>query len=115
MIKVTIAEDAAVISSVTDKYTPSLRMAWAQENEFARGYCLFDMSGEIVFVRDNDSIFELLIRAALNYLDNRGVKESFCANVEYTGKLKSLGFVKDEGIAKVNIREFFKPCCEGRR
>ncbi len=110
MIRVIVVDNEKIIESV---FTPAenMLMAWAQENEKNSGYCIFKKTGEIVAVKDNDNVFELLIRATLNYLDLNGVGTGFSKNEELFGELKKLGFTQKENICEVDIKSFFKPCC----
>lgn len=110
MIRVTVIDDKRIIESV---FSPAegMLMAWAQENEKNSGYCIFKKSGEIVAVKDNDNVFELLIRATLNYLDLNGVATGFSHNKELFADLKKLGFTQKETSCEVDIKTFFKPCC----
>ena len=62
---------------------------------------------------DKDNIFELLIRATLNYLDINGVKRGWCTEEKFFSELKKLGFKEFENGYDVNTEEFFKPCCSG--
>ena len=109
MIRVTVIDDKRIIESV---FSPAddMLMAWAQENEKNAGYCIFKNSGEIVEVRDNDNVFELLVRATLNYLDLNGVSTGFSHNEELFADLKKLGFAQKETSCEVDIKTFFKPC-----
>ena len=111
MIRVTVIDNEIIIKSVFENVTDSTLMAWAQENEKNSGYCIFKNTGEIVAVKDNDNVFELLIRATLNYLDLNGIERGFSENEELFGDLKKLGFTQKENICEVNITTFFKPCC----
>ena len=86
-------------------------MAWAQENEQNSGYCIFTKSGQIIAVKDNDNTFELLIRATLNYLDLNGIEVGFSQNDELFIGLKKLGFTQKGSCCEVDIKSFFKPCC----
>ncbi len=110
MIRVTIIDDKRIIESV---FSPAedMLMAWAQENEKNAGYCIFKKTGEIVAVKDNDNVFELLIRATLNYLDLNGVGIGFSKNEMLFNDLKKLGFSQKETSCEVDIKTFFKPCC----
>ena len=110
MIRVIVIDNEKIIGSV---FSPAenMLMAWAQENEKNSGYCIFKKTGEIVAVKDNDDVFELLIRATLNYLDLNGAKTGFSKNEELFGELKKLGFTQKETICDVDIKSFFKPCC----
>lgn len=110
MIRVTVIGDERIIKSV---FSPAdgMLMAWAQENEKNSGYCIFKKSGEIVAVKDNDNVFELLIRATLNYLDLNGVAIGFSENETLFADLKKLGFIQKENSCEVDIENFFKPCC----
>ena len=110
MIRVTVIDDKRIIESV---FTPAedMLMAWAQENEKNSGYCIFKKTGEIVAVKDNDDVFELLIRATLNYLDLNGVGIGFSENEELFEGLEKLGFSQKSKACEVDIKTFFKPCC----
>ena len=110
MIRVTVIDNEKIIESV---FSPAedMLMAWAQENEKNSGYCIFKKTGEIVAVKDNDNVFELLIRATLNYLDLNGVSRGFCENEELFADLKKLGFSQKGNSCEVDIKTFFKPCC----
>lgn len=111
MIRVNIVEDERIIKSVTKKGNDGLLLAWAQENEKSPGHCVFTKTGEILEVVDNDEVFELLIRAALNCLDLRDAKTAFSKNELLYTELKKLGF-KDSGKrVETDIKTFFKPCC----
>lgn len=110
MIRVTIIEDKRIIGSVFE-YADDMLMAWAQENEKNSGYCIFTKNGQIIAVTDNDNIFELLIRATLNYLDLNGVATGFSQNEELFADLKKLGFTQKGTSCEVDIKAFFKPCC----
>lgn len=111
MIRVNIVTDERVIRSITDISPDGLRLAWAQENEKALGYCAFTAAGEILLVSENTQYFELLIRAALNHLDLNGVKNAVCRDADLNKKLCALGFCEKGEIAEVSIADFFKPCC----
>ena len=111
MIRVTVIDDIRIIASVSDKAGEDTLMAWAQENEKSPGHCIFSKSGEIFEVDDKDNVFELLIRATLNYLDLNGVKRGFSENESLFPELKRLGFAEKDGISEVDITTFFKPCC----
>ena len=111
MIKVTIISEKAVVESIAGSSGENIRVAWAQENEKNSGYCVFDESGEIISVKDNDDVFELLIRSVLNHLDLLGVKTAVCKNEELKNELKKLGFTVTENGCETDIKAFFKPCC----
>ena len=111
MIRVTVIDDTRIIKSVSDIEGDGILMAWAQENEKSPGHSIFSKMGEIFEVEDKDDVFELLIRATLNYLDLNGVKRGFCKNESYFAELKRLGFAEKDGICEVDITMFFKPCC----
>ncbi len=110
MIRVTVIDNEKIIESV---FSPAedMLMAWAQENEKNSGYCIFKKSGEIVAVIDKDDVFELLIRATLNYLDLNGADTGFSENEELFSELKKLGFTQKGKSCEVDIKTFFKPCC----
>lgn len=110
MIRVTIIDDKRIIGSVFE-YADDMLMAWAQENEKNSGYCIFKKTGEIVAVIDKDDVFELLIRATLNYLDLTGIAVGYSQNEELFSDLKKLGFTQKETSCDVDIKAFFKPCC----
>ena len=112
MIRVTVIDDARIIASVYDKAGEDTLMAWAQENEKSPGHSIFSKSGEIFEVADKDDVFELLIRATLNYLDLNGVKRGYSKNETLFPELKRLGFTEKDGICEVDITTFFKPCCK---
>ncbi len=111
MIRVTVVDDLRIIKSVSDIEENGVLMAWAQENEKSPGHCIFSRDGEIFTVVDNDNVFELLIRATLNYLDLNGVKRGCCKNEAIFDGLKRLGFTEKDGVCEVDITTFFKPCC----
>jgi len=111
MIRVTVIDDDRIIKSVSDMAGDNVLMAWAQENEKSPGHCIFSGDGEIFTIVDNDNVFELLVRATLNYLDLNGVKRGFCKNEALFPELKRLGFTEKDGICEVDITTFFKPCC----
>ncbi len=111
MIRVNIIDDIRIIQSITKNCDENALVAWAQENEKKSGFCVFDVNGEIKEVIDNDNVFELLIRATLNYLDLRGVKEGYSSNETLFKDLKKLGFIQENSRVKVDIPTFFKPCC----
>ena len=111
MIRVTIVDDARIIKSVSSIEGDNIAMAWAQENEKSPGHCIFSKNGEIFSVLDNDDVFELLIRATLNYLDLNGIEKGYSKNEALFDGLVRLGFTKKENVCEVNIKEFFKPCC----
>lgn len=114
MIRVTITDNIDIINSVFDNAQDDSRMAIACENEKNTGYFLFYKDGELKEFIDNDNIFELLVRAALNHLDLKGVEKAYSLNGEMQKKLLLLGFKKEEEKATVNIKEFFKPCSDCR-
>ena len=111
MIRVTIIDDARIIGSVSEKSGDGILMAWAQENEKSPGHCIFSKTGEIFDILDNDNVFELLVRATLNYMDLNGVKRGFCRNELILDELAVIGFVKKDNLCEVDIEAFFKPCC----
>jgi len=111
MIRVTIIDDERIIKSVSDISGDGVLMAWAQENEKSPGHCIFSREGEIFSIVDRDDVFELLVRATLNYLDLQGVKKGFCKNEAVLDGLKHLGFTEKDGVCEVDITTFFKPCC----
>lgn len=111
MIRVTITDSKDIISSVFDNAKDGSRMAIACENEKNTGYFLFHKDGELNDYIDNDNIFELLVRSALNHLDLNGVEEAYSESLKMEKQLLILGFKKDGERATVNIKEFFKPCC----
>ncbi len=111
MIRVNIIENKAVIDSIVDNADENTLVAWAQEDEKSHGYCVFDKSGEIKEVIEKEDVFELLIRATLNSLDLRGVKEGYCNKKSLFPKLKMLGFKESGDRCFTDINEFFKPCC----
>ena len=114
MIRVTITDNIDIIKSVFDNARDNSRMAIACENEKNTGYFLFYKDGELKEFIDNDNIFELLVRAALNHLDLNGIEKAYSLNKEMQEKLLLLGFKKVEEKVAVNIGEFFKPCSECR-
>ena len=111
MIRVTVIDDERIIKSVSDIVNDGILMAWAQENEKSPGYCIFSKEGEIFTIVDKDDVFELLVRATLNYLDLQGVKKGFCKKEAVFDGLKRLGFIEKDGVCEVDITTFFKPCC----
>ena len=111
MIRVTIIDDERIIKSVSDIENDGTLMAWAQENEKSPGHSIFSKSGEILSIVDNDNVFELLVRATLNYLDLNGIKRGYCKNEALFTELKKLGFTDKDGVCEVDITTFFKPCC----
>ncbi len=111
MIRVSIIEDERVLKSIVKDVKETTLVAWAQDRENALGYCVFDISGEIISISQKVDVFELLIRCALNCLDLRGVSIGFSHNKELFDELLMLGFRKNEDICSVDIKEFFKPCC----
>lgn len=117
MIKVVIFDNKRVIESIHPQPEEDLRIAWAQEGPDCKGWCAFRETGELLYVVDKDSVFELLVRAALNHLDLGGVERGFCKNEAMFPGLYLLGFKEaEDGVLSVNIKEFFKPCgsCEGK-
>lgn len=111
MIRVTIVDDTRIIKSISDIEGSDVLMAWAQENEKSPGHSIFSEKGEIFSIVDNDNVFELLVRATLNYLDIKGVKTGYCKNEALFDELVKLGFTKKDTVAEVDITTFFKPCC----
>ena len=111
MIRVTIIDDERIVGSVSCVKGGGVLMAWAQENEKSPGHCIFTESGEIKNIVDYDNVFELLVRATLNYLDLHGVKRGFCTNEKLFDSLKKLGFKECSNGCEVDIAQFFKPCC----
>ena len=111
MIRVTIIEDERIIKSVSSIEGNDILMAWAQENEKSPGHCIFSKEGELLDIVDNDNVFELLIRAALNYLDINGIKTGYCKNEAMFDELVKLGFSRKGEECQVDITTFFKPCC----
>lgn len=111
MIRVSIIDDERIVKSVSDISGDGIAMAWAQENEKSPGHAIFSKAGEIYDIVDEDNVFELLIRATLNYLDLNGVERAFCKNEELFDDLVKLGFTKKDGICEVDVTTFFKPCC----
>lgn len=111
MIRVTIIDDERIISSISNIKGHDVLMAWAQENEKSPGHSIFSKTGEIFAVIDNEGVFELLIRATLNYLDINGVKRGYCKNEALFDNLVRLGFTKKGDVCEVDITTFFKPCC----
>lgn len=111
MIRVTIIDDERIIKSVSDIEEQNIAMAWAQENEKSPGHSIFSKSGEIFSIVDNDDVFELLVRATLNYLDLNGINRGYCKNEALFPELKRLGFTEKDGVCEVDITTFFKPCC----
>ena len=111
MIRVTIIDDKRIIGSVSDLNGNDVVMAWAQENEKSPGHSIFTNRGEILEVVDKDNIFELLIRATLNYLDLNKVEKGYCKKEELFPELVRLGFKVNDGVCEVDIKTFFKPCC----
>ena len=110
MIKVTIIDNEQIIDSIFKNPPQGARVAWAQENEKALGYMLFNISGELQRVIDNDAVFELLVRSSLNHLDLNGVETGYCTNPDMEKELLLLGFKKINNRLETNIKEFFKPC-----
>ena len=111
MIKVSVFDNYDVIRSIVPDADEFIRIAWAQENMNSAGYCVFKTDGEIISVEDKDNIFELLIRATLNSLDLSGIKTGFTKNTGLFPELIKLGFEEKNGVAEVDIKKFFKPCC----
>ena len=111
MIRVTVIDDSRIIKSVSDIEGENIAMAWAQENEKSPGHCIFSKDGEIFDIVDNDDVFELLVRATLNYLDLNGVKRGYSKNEALFSELKRLGLTENNGMVEVDITTFFKPCC----
>ena len=111
MIRVTVVDDDRIIKSVSDIEKNDILMAWAQENEKSPGHSIFSKSGEVFTIIDRDDVFELLVRATLNYLDLNGVKRGYCKNKALFEGLKRLGFTEKDGVCEVDITTFFKPCC----
>lgn len=111
MIRVTVIDDERIVGSVSDIKGEGVLMAWAQENEKSPGYCIFTDAGEIKAIKDTEDVFELLVRATLNYLDLNGVERGFCTNEELFEGLKKLGFKEYSNGYEVDISTFFKPCC----
>ena len=111
MIRVTVVDDDRIIKSVSDIEKNDILMAWAQENEKSPGHSIFSKSGEVFTIIDRDDVFELLVRATLNYLDLNGVKRGYCKNKALFDGLKRLGFTEKDGVCEVDITTFFKPCC----
>ena len=111
MIRVTVIDDARIIKSVSDIEGDNILMAWAQENEKSPGHSIFSKQGEIYEIEDKDNVFELLVRATLNYLDLQKVERGYCVNKELFPGLVKLGFVVKGDICEVDITTFFKPCC----
>lgn len=114
MIRVTVIDDKRIIGSVYSEVCEGILMAWAQENEKSPGYLIFTQTGEIKHITDRDNVFELLVRATLNYLDLHKTEYGFCKNEKLFDGLKKLGFREDEKGVAVKITEFFKPCCSGK-
>lgn len=111
MIRVTIIDDARIVKSVSSVEGDDVLMAWAQENEKSPGHSIFSSKGEIFDIVDEDNIFELLVRATLNYLDLKKVERAYCTNGKLFDDLVKLGFIKKDGICEVDVTTFFKPCC----
>lgn len=111
MIRVTIIDDSRIINSVSDIEGENIAMAWAQENEKSPGHSIFSKEGELFTIVDNDDVFELLVRATLNYLDLNGIERGYCKNKSLFTSLKRLGFTEKDGVCEVDITTFFKPCC----
>ncbi len=111
MIRVTIVDDARIIKSVSKIEGEDVLMAWAQENEKSPGHSIFSKQGEILDIVDKDNIFELLVRATLNFLDLQKIERGFCKNEALFPELVKLGFVVKDGVCEVDITTFFKPCC----
>lgn len=111
MIRVTIVDDERIIKSVSDVEGDGILMAWAQENEKSPGHSIFSKQGEIFDIVDEDNVFELLVRATLNYLDLQKVERAYCKNEKLFDELIKLGFTKKDRICEVDVTTFFKPCC----
>ena len=111
MIRVTIVDDARIIKSVSKIEGEDVLMAWAQENEKSPGHSIFSTQGEILDVVDKDNIFELLVRATLNFLDLQKIERGYSRNEALFPELVKLGFVVKDGVCEVDITTFFKPCC----
>lgn len=111
MIRVTIIDDARIIKSVSKIEGDNVLMAWAQENEKSPGHCIFSKQGEILDIVDKDNIFELLVRATLNFLDLQKIERGYSRNEALFPELVKLGFEVKDGVCKVDITTFFKPCC----
>ena len=115
MIRVTIVDDSRIIKSISKIEGYDVVMAWAQENEKSPGHSIFSKNGEIFTIVDNGNVFELLVRATLNYLDLKGVKTGYCKNEALFDELIKLGFVKNGDVCEVDISSFFKPCCSCKK
>ena len=111
MIRVTIIDDERIIKSISNIEGSDVLMAWTQENEHIPGHSIFSGGGEIFDIVDNDNVFELLVRATLNYLDLKKVKLAYCKNEALFDELVRLGFTKKDGVCEVDVSTFFKPCC----
>ena len=111
MIRVTIVDDERIIKSVSSISGKDVVMAWAQENEKTPGHSIFSKNGEIFDIVDKDNVFELLVRATLNYLDINKTQRAYCENKNLFPELLKLGFAEKNGICEVDITTFFKPCC----
>ena len=115
MIRVTIIDDKRIIESVSDAKGDKVLMAWAQENENSPAHSIFTADGEILDVIDKDNIFELLIRATLNFLDLNKIERGYCRKQVLFPELKKLGFTEKDGFCEVDITTFFKPCCNCKK
>ena len=111
MIRVTIIDDARIIKSVSEIEGEDILMAWAQENEKSPGHSIFSTQGEILDIVDKDNIFELLVRATLNFLDLQKVERGYCTKEALFPELVKIGFRIKDGVCEVDITTFFKPCC----
>ena len=111
MIRVTIVDDARIIKSVSKIEGEDVLMAWAQENEKTPGHSIFSKQGEILDIVDKDNIFELLVRATLNFLDLQKIERGYSRNEALFPELVKLGFEEKDGVCEVDITTFFKPCC----
>ena len=111
MIRVTIVDDSRIIKSVSEIEGEDILMAWAQENEKTPGHSIFSKQGEILDIVDKDNIFELLVRATLNFLDLQKIERGYSRNEALFPELVKLGFVVKDGVCEVDITTFFKPCC----
>ena len=111
MIRVTIVDDARIIKSVSEIEGEGILMAWAQENEKSPGHSIFSKQGEILDIVDKDNIFELLVRATLNFLDLQKIEKGYSKNEALFPELVKLGFREKDGVCEVDITTFFKPCC----
>ena len=111
MIRVTIVDDSRIIKSVSEIEGEDILMAWAQENEKTPGHSIFSKQGEILDIVDKDNIFELLVRATLNFLDLQKIERGYSRNEALFPELVKLGFEVKNGVCEVDITTFFKPCC----